>query len=74
MREKRPEAAVCGVPDEAREGDELLDSAWGVVGVNRVASETDRGPVVLIAIGDLGVVSFCSSPVVQVDKVPKGGR
>jgi hypothetical protein len=55
VREKRPEeaAAVCDVllDDEAREGeDELLDSAWGVVDVNRVASETDRGPVVLIAI------------------------
>lgn len=64
VREKRPEeaAAVCDVllDDEAREGeDELLDSAWGVVDVNRVASETDRGPVVLIAIVK-GLAAFVS--------------
>lgn len=49
-RENRPDDAVCEVLDVAREGDALLDSARGVVDVNRVASETDRGPVVLIAI------------------------
>lgn len=46
-RENRPDAAVC---DDEEEGEELFDSARGVVDVNRVASETDRGPVVLIAI------------------------
>lgn len=49
VRENRPEAAVCDGLVEAS-GVELFDSAWGVVEVNRVASETDRGPVVLIAI------------------------
>lgn len=64
VREKRPAVAVCEVLDEG-EGEELLDSAWGVVDVNRVASETDLGPVVLIAIVNLVWVapgSFGSSP------------
>lgn len=38
------------VEEEEAEGEELFDPAWGVVEVNLVASETDRGPVVLMAI------------------------
>ena len=49
VREKRPDIAVCDVLEGVR-GAEPLDPAWGVVDVNRVASETDRGPVVPIAI------------------------
>jgi hypothetical protein len=48
-RAKRLDVAVCGELEETV-GEDILDSAWGVVDVNRVASETDRGPVVLIAI------------------------
>jgi hypothetical protein len=48
VREKRPDAPVWDVLDDARGEEELFDSAWGVVEVNRVASETDRGPEVLM--------------------------
>jgi hypothetical protein len=54
VRANRP--AVCDVLEEEFRGAAVLDSACGVVEVKRVASETDLGPVVPIAIVRRGCV------------------